>query len=126
MPRNADASCFTSMFGDDICRKEQETHYESAPLKKLAGVPLWKRLSSRPPMGLCPTPRDFRRHSSGVRSSKRKKPLTALVVRGLVLGRRTIGLAIPGQGASSQSLTPIHQTGKECDKYYEKRAFPQR
>jgi len=50
------------------------THYESTPLQESAAVPHQKRLSFRQPMGLCPKPRDFLRHSSGVRSVKEKAP----------------------------------------------------
>ena len=40
-----------------------------------------------------------------------KRPLTNFVARGLVHYRRTVGLAIPCQVASPQSLTLFHQTG---------------
>ena len=40
-----------------------------------------------------------------------KQPLTTLAARGLVHHRRTVGLAIPCQVASPQSLAPFHQTG---------------
>ena len=40
------------------------THYERAPLRRHG------RLSGRQPLGLCPRPRDFFRHGSGVRSFK--------------------------------------------------------
>jgi hypothetical protein len=38
-----------------------------------------------------------------------KWPLTTIIVRGLMHHRRTVGLAIPCQVASPQSLTPFHQ-----------------
>jgi hypothetical protein len=60
--------------------------------------------------GFAPNPGIFARLGSGARSAK-EKPLTAFVVRGLVLDRRTLNLAIPWQVASPQSLTPFHQMG---------------
>jgi hypothetical protein len=50
---------------------------------------------------------------------KRKAP-DYLIVRGLVLDRRTVGLAIPCQVASPQSLTPFHQTGTSVTHYENK------
>jgi hypothetical protein len=60
--------------------------------------------------GALPQTPGFLRHGSGVRYVK-EKPLTGFVVRGLVLDRRTVDLAIPCRVASPQSPAPFHQTG---------------
>ena len=77
-------------------------------------------VKERQPLGLCPKPRDFWRHGSGVRSVK-EKPLTGFAVRGMVLDRRTVDLVIPCRVASPQSPTPFHQTGVSVarDRKYE-------
>jgi hypothetical protein len=50
-----------------------------------------------------------------------KRPLTTIIVRGLMHYRRTVGLAIPCQVASPQSLTPFHQATITLDSRSEDR-----
>jgi hypothetical protein len=53
-------------------------------------------------------------------SNCKRKASDYLIVRGLVPYRRTVGLAIPCQVASPQSLTPFHQTGTNVAHYENK------
>jgi hypothetical protein len=93
-----------------------ETHYERAPLRRKSQcrrrwAPKDDQTVGTIAWGSAPDPGIFQGMAPVSDGLKKRRPLASIAVRGPMHHRRTVGLAIPCQVASPQSLTPFHQTG---------------